>query len=157
MLATLYSFRCYNLGMTTDKIITINQSRELIDIFRQNHAVLLAYVFGSVTQDKHREGSDFDLAIFRDRNSELNEFGLIKETTIATLIPNLHLSVVDMESSPLLLKQIIDGVCIYERDKYLKTNTEAMVMNIYFDTQHFRDVQNYYLQKRIEEGTYGYR
>lgn len=140
-----------------NKIITQYQQKELTAIFRQKHDILLAYVFGSAAEGKRRKDSDFDLAIFRDRNSKLNEFDLVKETNIAVIIPNLHLSVVDLESSPLFLKQIIGGVCIYERDKYLQTNTEAMVMNIYFDTQHFRDVQNYYLQKRIEEGTYGYR
>jgi len=143
--------------MTADKIITVNQNRGLTSIFKQNRNILLAYVFGSTAKNNRGADSDFDLAIFKERNSKLNEFDLIKETNIATIIPNLHLSVVDLESSPLFLKQIIDGVCIYERDKFLKTNTEAMVMNIYFDTQHFRDVQNYYLQKRIQEGTYGYR
>jgi len=146
----------YNLDMVNN-ILTSHQQRELTNIFRQNHDILLGYIFGSTVEGNRREDSDFDLAIFRDRNSKLNEFDLVKETNIATIIPNLHLSVVDLESSPLFLKQIIGGVCIYERGKYLQTNTEAMVMNIYFDTQHFRDVQNYYLQKRIQEGTYGYR
>lgn len=124
---------------------------------KKESEVLAAYLFGSQALDKGRPNSDLDLAIVVTDRSKKEEFYFLKRLSSLSL-GNLHLSVVDLKTtSPLFLHQIIkNGVLVYQRSLQARITFQAQAALRFFDTQYFRETQNYYLGKRVERGTYGY-
>lgn len=132
----------------------------LISILQKEKDVIALYVFGSQAKGRTRPDSDFDMAIaVRERTTkdELYFLGKFKHLPIP-LPQNIHLTVVDLQSSsPLLLQRIVKtGVVLYQKSAQDITVFQAQVALRYFDTAHMRNIQNSYLGKRFREGTYGY-
>lgn len=119
--------------------------------------VLAAYLFGSQIAKEAKPNSDLDLAIVVKDRAQKEEFYFLKRLSSLPL-PNLDLVVVDPKnSSPFLLHQIVKkGLPIYEKSERERVSFQAQAASKFFDTQHFRNIQNFYLEKRLKEDNYGY-
>ena len=131
-----------------------NQVKKIADLVPE---IKLIYLFGSQAVDRVNEESDLDIAVFVENQDEVSVRKLLVKFNQVGINPiNLDLSVVDLNSSPLFLLQIIKkGKCLYKRKETLQASIEGKIMQRYYDTQHMRDIYSYYLDKSIKEGTYG--
>lgn len=127
-------------------------------LFERNKAIIAAYFFGSMINEKARADSDLDLAVIVSDRSKCQELDLLPEISQISFPAEIDLSVVDLTASPLFLYQIIkNGLCIYEKTKKERFEFEADTLQIYYDTQHMRNIYHTYLNKFIKEDTYGRR
>lgn len=99
--------------------------------------VKLTYVLGSTISERLKSDSDFDLAVVVDNISKTS-YSQIYQLLLPLKFPkDLDLSLVDKNSSPLFLFQIIKtGKCIYQRYSEEKVFFEAYVLKNYYDTAH---------------------
>lgn len=135
------------------------QQKLLNDILQKEKDVIALYVFGSHAENRARPDSDFDMAVVVEDRAKKDEFYFLEKFKhlIIPLPSNSHLTVVDLQSSPLLLQRIVKtGVLFYNKSKQDEAVFRAQVALRYFDTAHLREIQNLYLDKRFKEGTYGY-
>lgn len=133
--------------------------QKLKKIFSERKEITAVYVFGSRAGDFAGRQSDLDLAVMVADREKISERELLKFLINKGIkLPfSLDLCCVDLSSSPLFLYQIIkNGVCIYEKDYFGRVVLEGKILDIYYDTQHLRDIYNYYQKKSLKEGTYGY-
>lgn len=129
-------------------------------VFRQKKEILAVYVFGSqITGPKNIE-SDLDLAVLVTDKSKVSVrelLGLLLKSK-SDFLADLHLSLIDLETSPLFLYQIVkNGFCVYEKEPYERIKFESQALSLYYDNEHLRNIYHYYLQKSFKEGSYGYR
>jgi len=121
---------------------------------------ILAYLFGSQASGKAGRLSDVDIAVlFADDLSPRARFDL-RCRLIAELMGVFRRSdveVVDLaEASPVLRNQVRRyGQLLYCQDDRLRVRFQTEALRDYLDTRPIREVQRYYLVKRIQEGRYG--
>lgn len=134
---------------------------ELQRLFRE-HQVTLAYLFGSQATGKAGPLSDVDIAVlFADGLSSSTRFHL-RCRLIAELMGVFRrndVEVVDLaEASPLLRNQVRRyGQLLYCQDDRQRVRFQTEALRDYLDTRPIRQVQQYYLIKKIREGAYGRR
>lgn len=141
------------------KILDSALRKQLKKVFSQKKDILAVYIFGSRASGLTVASSDLDLAVFLNDRKKISEREIIKFLKEAGVeIPfNLDLVCVDFDSSPLFLYQIIkNGFCLYQRQSFSKTNLEALILKLYYDNQHLRNIYRQYRQQSFQEGTYGY-
>lgn len=112
--------------------------------------ILSAYVFGSYAKGIYNKESDFDIAIVVANKKLITEdaaYELLKDIPFPK---DPDISIVDKTSSPIFLFQIIkSGARIYARDENRANAFEAYVLRYYYDTQHLRNIYNYYLKEKF--------
>jgi predicted nucleotidyltransferase len=142
-----------------NKLLNKTVIEKLKAVFSQNKEIVAVYLFGSRINGFAKTGSDLDLAIFVTNRNKISERMILKSFVNKDFgIPyEIDLVCADLDSPPILLLQIIkNGVCIYEKNKSQKVDLEAKIMNIYYDNQYMRNIYNYYLEKSLQEGSYGH-
>ncbi len=116
--------------------------------------ILASYIFGSFALGTNNKESDFDIAVVVENKKLLKDehvYELLKDVSFPT---NPDISIVDKTSSPIFLFQIIkSGTRIYTRDDIVVTSFEAYVLKDYYDTQHLRNIYNYYLKEKFRVKT----
>lgn len=112
--------------------------------------IKLAYVLGSAVSGRIKPGSDFDLAIVTS-DKDMLDFNYVYSTISHIGFPkDLDLSVVDKNSSPIFLFQIIStGKCVYQKSEEERVFFEADVLKIYYDTTHLRNIYHSYLKDKF--------
>jgi|SRR3972149_3720399 len=128
--------------------------KQLISGIRQalskDSRIKLAYVLGSVVSGRARVGSDFDLAVVVDDTTKISYDQIYQLISNLNFPKDLDLSVVDNESSPLFLFQIIStGNCVYQRSEEDKVSFEAYVLKNYYDNAHLRKIYRSYLKDKF--------
>lgn len=132
--------------------------------FKKRDEVLLAYLFGSVAEDKQNKLSDLDIAVLveRDKLGKLDEqpFGY-QVSAMTDLISLLKTNDVDLVilnyATPLLSHEVIKyGEVIFCRDEEMRIQFEVRTLQQYIDTKPLRDIQHEYLVRRIKSGTLTY-
>ena len=121
--------------------------------------VFAVYLFGSQAKGQARLNSDLDMAIFVKNRSNTSERDILKYLSEADIkLPgNTDLVCVDLDSSPLLLYQIIKhGILISEKSSKDRKQYEGEILHRYYDNQYMRSTYRDYLEKSLKEGTYGY-
>lgn len=112
--------------------------------------IKLAYVLGSVVSGRITAESDFDLAIIVNNKSKIDYLYIYQLISHIHFPKDLDLSVVDKNSSPIFLFQIIStGKCIYQRYQQDKVSFEACVLRNYYDTAHIRKIYYSYLGNKF--------
>lgn len=141
-------------------MIEEKSKQEMARIFRLKEGVLAVYLFGSQITGFSNKESDLDLAVLISDKKKISVRDLLKLLLAnnSNLSTNLHLSLIDMETSPLFLYQIVkNGFCVYEKEPYERIKFESRVLSLYYDNEHLRNIYHYYLQRSFKEGNYGYR
>ena len=138
--------------------------KTLSAFFKKRDEVLLAYLFGSVAEDKQNKLSDLDIAVLveRDKLGKLDEqpFGY-QVSAMTDLISLLKTNDVDLVilnyATPLLSHEVIKyGKVIFCRDEEMRIQFEVRTLQQYIDTKPLRDIQHEYLVRRIKSGTLTY-
>lgn len=125
---------------------------------KKEPGVLAAYVLGSYAKETHNKESDFDIAVVVENKK------LITQESVYELLKDIpfpkdpDVSIVDKASSPIFLFQIIKfGSRIYTKDENSTNNFEAYALKYYYDTQHLRNIYNYYLKEKFSQKQYANR
>ena len=138
-----------------NKPISDDFIRQIQSRAEKDSNILTIYQFGSLPKGYAGRESDFDLAVVVDKkkpDSEDTIYELIKDIQFPK---NLDLSVVDRESSPLFLFQVVSkGQRIYERNRSDMVQFEASVLHNYYDTVHLRAIYARHLKKKFSQETY---
>lgn len=112
--------------------------------------IKLAYVLGSIINGRTKSDSDFDLAVVVDNADKINYEYIYNLVSDISFPRDLDLSVVDENSSPLFLFQIVStGQCIYQRSEKEKFSFEAYTLSNYYDTAHLRKIYYSYLKDKF--------
>lgn len=111
--------------------------------------IKLAYVLGSSVSGRAVNDSDFDLAVVADNKERIDYQYLYNLISSIKLPKDLDLSLVDKDSSPLFLFQIINGVCVYLRSRKERVFFEAFVLKNYYDNAHLRKIYYSYLKQKF--------
>lgn len=126
----------------------------------QEHRVILAYLFGSQASGKAGPLSDVDIAVLFAENLSSRMRFRLRCRLIAELMGVFRrndVEVVDLaEASPLLRNQVRRySQLLYCQDDRQRVRFQTETLRDYLDTKPIRQVQQYDLLKRIQEGTYG--
>lgn len=112
--------------------------------------IKLAYVLGSAVSGRSRAESDFDLSLVADDKSKVDYDDIYRLISHIQFPKDLDLSIVDKDSSPLFLFQIIStGKCIFQKSDQEKINFEAFVLKNYYDSAHLRKIYFSYLKEKF--------
>lgn len=118
-----------------------NLKYQLNQIFQTNKHVIAVYVAGSYARKKAWKESDFDLVIVAHNSHFLPPAQVYESIRHLSFPKDLDLSVVDKNSSPLFLFQVISrGERIYEKNKEERVEFEAQVLHRYYDTDYIRKI-----------------
>jgi len=110
----------------------------------------LAYILGSAVSGRTRADSDFDLAIVVDDKGRVEYEKIYKLIYHINFPKNLDLSIVDENSSPLFLFQIVSGgKCVYQKSERFRASFEAFVSRNYYDNAHLRKIYYSYLKEKF--------
>lgn len=119
-------------------------------VLKKEPRILATYIFGSYAKGVYNKESDFDIAIVVENKK------LIIEDLVYDLLKDINfpkdpdISIVDKTTSPIFLFQIIkSGTKIYTKDENKADAFEAYVLRYYYDTQHLRNIYNYYLKEKF--------
>ena len=147
------------------KITTMLEKKKLNQIkkyFSQQPDITTVYLYGSEVSGKSskvEKKRDIDFAVlfnqkqnsFKRRSqiaSQLQNFIAGKEVDCREI--NLH------TSSPVYLMSVLQkGKLLYSANEGRRIDFEVKVMREYEDTQKLRDLQYFYLKKRLKKGKYG--
>ena len=111
---------------------------EVKNIFAAEPAVKLAYWFGSRARGEAGPLSDYDFAVYLDRQMDALamadlKFKIQSELCLALATNNIDLVVLNTTYSPEVKYNIInEGQLVYEREPF-KVLVEPRIMNEYFD------------------------
>ena len=123
--------------------------------------VRFAYLFGSQVKGTAGVLSDIDVAVFFDEKiyAQGNIYGLEYELVLKLekALETGRVDLVVLNKAPIFLRyQILKGgeiiYCCSEKER-VKFHEETI--RLHLDFLPFRAIQNYYLQKRIDEGAFG--
>lgn len=131
--------------------------KQFASILNKNKHVMVVYLFGSYAKNRERKDSDLDIVVVLETLSDFDYSSMYSK--ISSFFPDKNLDlrvIIPKETSPLFLFQVVkSGVCLFERSKVQRLQFETYALKIYYDSQHLRDVYNYYLDKRFANHTYG--
>ncbi|MFQ5639641.1 MAG: nucleotidyltransferase domain-containing protein [bacterium] len=128
--------------------------------FRKQDEVLVAYLFGSVAEDKQNKLSDLDVAILVDSNKlkrlEKQQFGyqVSVMTDLMSLLKTNDIDLVILNyATPLLSHEVIkSGEIVFCRDEDDRAEFEIRTQHRYLDTKHLREIQDSYFKERVKKG-----
>lgn len=120
--------------------------------------VIAVYVFGSQAKNRAIRESDFDIAVVVEKKTLTTYDDIYVRIKHISFPADLDLVIVDEQSSPLLLFEIIrDGICVYKRSEKHRVNLEARALHRFYDTQHMRNISYSYLSRQFNLSSYGNR
>lgn len=130
---------------------------KLAQVFSKTDSIIAAYFIGSFVRDEGRRDSDLDIVVVLSNLSNFDYASVYN--VVSSLLPDYHIDlrvVIPSETSPLFLFQLIkEGIFIFEKDRLSRIEFETYVVKMYYDSQHTRDIYNYYLNKRFTDHSYG--
>lgn len=136
-----------------------DQLQKIKQYFTKQQDVLLVYLYGSFAYGNPHKRSDLDFAVLFDKNqTSFKRLGEIYSDLCDLKLPaEPEVRDVHLGQSPIFLRNVARGICVYAKDEIKRVRFEVKVMNIYRDSQYRQALKNYYLTQRIKEGTYGFR
>ncbi len=134
--------------------------KTLTDFFQKREEVLLAYLFGSVAEDKQNKLSDLDIAVLveADKLDKSDEQPFGYQASIGTdLMGLLHTNAVDVvilnRATPLLAHEVVKyGEVVFSRNEDTRIEFEIRTQHRYLDTKHLREIQDSYFKERVKKG-----
>ena len=124
----------------------------------QEFGILLFYVFGSYAQNFANKLSDLDIAFLSKEKFDLHQL-LEFLSKLQDIFEEEAVDLIDLRGAPLALihRVLKEGRCIYAKNLPEKVEFESRSETLYFDMQTLRNEYFISLQRRIENGTFGYR
>ncbi len=121
----------------------------------QREGVLLAYLFGSEASGYTHRESDVDIAVLLDDKISPEYYfdkSLALPEYFAGLYPKRIISVVILNEAPPLLKHEVlrNGILLVNLDDDARVRFHVQTVRDYEDTKYLRQVQSYYLHRRLK-------
>lgn len=135
------------------------QVQQIQSYFASQSDIVAVYLYGSFSSKQTHRQSDLDFGVLFDLppkdHYRLGEIilGLAKLDLPTT---DLDVRDINLDQSPLYLRNVTRGKIIYCRDESKRVSFEVSVMNRFYDTERLRNLKTYYTRKRLKEGLYGY-
>ena len=138
--------------------LTSLQIKKIQDYFTKQKDILTVYLYGSFAKGITYKGSDIDFGVLFDGKVNLrSRLGQIYSDLSNLRLPaEPEVREVDFNSPPVYLLNVINGQLIFSRNEVKRVNFEVQALKQYYDTQRLRDIKHYYMNKRFQDGTYGY-
>jgi len=120
---------------------------------------IFAYVFGSFVQRDHYHDIDVAAYLKDDFNKEnVKRFPYGYESSLISelsLLTRKNIDFVVMNKAGILMQQrvINKGILLFSKDERFRIRYENNIRKLYIDTQHLRNIQRYYLTRKIDELT----
>ncbi len=112
--------------------------------------IISAYILGSYLSGNTNQESDFDLAVVVNKNLPGLQKEIYNSIQKIKFPRNLDLSVVDKNSSPLFLFQIVStGKRIFEKNTLEVIAFEDFSLHNYYDTAHLRHLNYLSLKEKF--------
>lgn len=140
------------------KLSDRDQNR-LKNYFSKQPDIELAYLYGSYAYGNPHTRSDIDLGILFHKKQKGYDrvFEILDDLHKIGLPAQPEVHEIHLGLSPLFLRNVARGRCLYAKDELKRIRFEVEAVNKFRDTEYLRKVSNYYMQQRLKKGTYGYR
>lgn len=127
--------------------------------FASQKDILAVYLYGSFAYGNPHKGSDLDIAVLFDGKVDLyRRLGrLYGDFPKLSVKAEPEVRDLDLNQSPVFLRNVLRGKCIFSRDEPKRINFSVAAMNIYRDTEYLRKLKHHYMNQSFKEGTYGHR
>jgi hypothetical protein len=137
-----------------DKVQKQEITKKLTNLFSQKPEIILAYLFGSVAEDKTHKYSDIDVAVYVNDLQKENEFdyklNLIGELNDILQTDDIDLVILN-NAPPTLINRIIRyGLLLKCVDEAFRRRYLIQTFKEYEDAQHLLKIQFEYLKKRLD-------
>jgi len=140
-------------------LLEINRIENLVPLFAEDQAIVLAFLFGSYAQDQASVLSDVDIAILLSRAVRLDQYAEYRSRYLAAAANALRDDRVDVvilpHAPPLLAHEAIKGRILFERSPEARVEYMVNVQRHYLDLKYFYAIDHAYMRKRLKEGTFG--
>lgn len=119
-------------------------------VLAKNEPIIAAYIIGSVVSGNSNQDSDFDLVVVVKNKKNISEDKIYELVRQINFPKDLDLSVVDLNSSPLFLYQIISkGKKIYQKNELEVNKFESFALHNFYDNAHLRNIYNQALKAKF--------
>ncbi|MBU5437226.1 nucleotidyltransferase domain-containing protein [Tissierella sp. MSJ-40] len=126
----------------------MNLIKRCKDILIKYENITFAYIFGSYVNEKIREDSDIDIAIYLEENIDGNEYLKIKMELTDACKREVDLVLLN-DAVPLLKYEIYkNNILLFTRDKILESNYKVKILFEYNDMKKYLDLS---YKKTIEK------
>ena len=136
---------------------SINFDKQKLEKACRKHGVVAVYVHGSRVKGYAASDSDTDVAVVvEDRKKQergsFSSYNVAGEIEEVLKVKNPDVRVVDSDSSPVFLFEVIKGgKLIYEKNVEIRIDFESMVMQRYYNTAKMHDIYRKYLYSDLKE------
>lgn len=139
--------------------LDINRIENLVPLFVEDQAVILAFLFGSYAQDQASVLSDVDFAILLSPAVSRDQYPTYRSRYTAAAAKVLQDDRVDVvilnNAPPLLAHEAIRGRLLFERSPEARVEYVVSVQRQYLDLKYFYAIDHTYMRERLKEGTFG--
>lgn len=124
----------------------------------KEHNINLLYLYGSYVQGVAYKLSDIDIGFLGEKRFNLQQT-LYLLSRLQDVFEEEAVELVDLSKAPLTLihRVLKEGRCLYAKSIRIKIEFEIRCEALYFDTQPLRREYFKALERRIKNGTFGYR
>jgi len=140
------------------KMINLNEIKPKINEVCQKFNIILLYLFGSYATGEAYGLSDLDIGFFPYKKFDLDKV-LSLSSKLQDIFEEEAIDLVDLSRAPITLihRVIKEGRCLYGKDLRRKIEFEIKNEAFYYDTEPLRKEYFGALERRIIDGTFGYR
>lgn len=138
--------------------LSLSDIKKVQKYFAEQKDVLAVYFYGSFAKGTAHKGSDIDIAVlFKGKVNLYKRLG-----SLYSGFPKLSISAepevreVDLDKDSVYLRNVVQGKLFYSNDEIKRIRFEVAAMQKFRDTEPLRKLSNYYMRKRLKEGTYGF-
>lgn len=132
-------------------------NKNLKSIFESDNNVIFSLLFGSMTKNNMRYGSDIDLAIYFKDTPTLYEIGNLNlklEKIIDYKLDLVELNNLEKKNPVLAYSIISDGILICNKDQKIFSEFKKSVLMRYLDFKPTNDLINAEFNKRLADNRF---
>lgn len=148
---------CYYLAMTQqEREKLINKLKKILS----KQPVKLAYLYGSYARGQETPKSDIDIAVVMAEKAKTADYEIAAglQKAIGKSLPEIEVREIKPTTEPVFLRSVLkDRITLLARSEKERVDFETKGMKRFYDTQHLRNLNFYYLKKSLKEGNYGGR
>jgi hypothetical protein len=124
--------------------------KPVVEVLALHPEVRLAYLFGSVAEDRNTARSDLDVGVLVEPNTDFRALDRLQVELERAAGRDVDL--VDLRNAPPLLAHhvVSRGKLLLSRDEDERVAFTTKVVARYLDTAHLRKVQHDYLRERAQ-------
>jgi predicted nucleotidyltransferase len=111
----------------------------------------LLILFGSSAKRNSKDANDIDLAIKLIKGKNVSKLDLIYKLEDVFREKQIDIVVLTVDTDPLLLNEIFNGKCMYEKKKGIFEKEKLRAWKLYLDTAKIRNMRSKYLKDFVKK------